>query len=262
MLLYGNVDIIKGGVCKIRVATAIYRNIRPFFLSTGVIYVGKRGATIKRSVANTCHTIGDYYTFQRGAAIKRFEVNFFNTIGDYYTFQRGATIKCIGVNTCHTIGDFYTCQRGATVEYRIANDCYTIGNHNLGEQATIGECKLINFISFTIIVFGKCKLAVVTYIIEKIIYTFISIEEIIIFVNYRAFSVMYFFCIICYASIINTTNSNAKRRYDFNKLIATRECIATNVCYAIGKFYTSYTCATRECTITNACYAIGNFYTS
>ena len=60
---------------------------------------------------------------------------------------------------------------------------------------------IINLIILALIAFGEHQSRIFSYITKKIIYSVISIEEIIIVIYYLAFSLMYLFCIIAYIAV-------------------------------------------------------------
>ena len=155
----------------------------------------------------------------------------------------------------------YAFKAWATTERRLANRGYAVWDNNACKAIAIRERIIIDFVTFSVIAFGKDKLGIFSYISKKIIYSVIAIEKIIILIYYFTLSRVYFYCIIAYISVIFRTCHNIKRRfvYYFDKFIAIRERTTANCGYAIRDYNAGKACAFIECALANYSYAISNF---
>ena len=120
----------------------------------------------------------------------------------YYFYKLVAKLERIIANAGNTIANSYASKARAITERTISNASNAIRDSYTSKARATLERIFINCIFFTVIILGKYKLGIITYVTKKVIYTVISIEKIVVIVNYLTFTCMYVYCITCYVSVI------------------------------------------------------------
>jgi hypothetical protein len=95
------------------------------------------------------------------------EIDFFKCCT---VFERMLADACDAVSNCHAR------KACATIERIIADACDTIANYNARKAGATRERMIMNLIIISVVVFGKRKRSIISYVAKKIVDTGIGIE--------------------------------------------------------------------------------------